>query len=214
MDTTKNTEKASTDNSWRLIADLCHKADKNEQLRKALKKLVNMNPKALATFLGKMQMVFGRLFRVISDISLEATEIFKTRDFFKTKDKGGIFAYVDGDIFNYFDDVVKNSPAKELSSYEFTEDITEENIIGDAKAGDIYEEVDLAHIKQICERHIVKGEKLLLEDGKANLFWIRNKKGGLCEVSVCLVSGGWNVHANDFDASRKWDAGSRSFFRN
>lgn len=214
MNTNNNTEKASTDNGWKLIADICHKADKNELLRKALKKVANMNPKALAAFLGKIQMIFGRLSRVVADISLEATETFKTREFFKTKDKGGIFAYVDGDIFNYFDDVVKNSLAKELSSYEFTEDITEENIIGDAKAGDIYEEVDLAHIKQICERHIVKGEKLLSEDGKANLFWIRNKKGGLCRVRVYLDSDGWRVSAYAFDASRKWNAGGRSFFRN
>jgi hypothetical protein len=214
MNTKNNTEKASTDNGWKLIADICHKAEKNELLRSALKKVMNMNPKALSAFLGKTQMLFRRLSRVVSDISLEATEIFKTREFFKTKDKDGIFAYVDGDIFNYFDDVVKNSPAKELSSYEFTEDITEENIIGDAKAGDIYEEVDLAHIKQICECHIVKGEKLLLEDGKANLFWIRNKKGGLCMVIVRLGCVGWDVRTYVFDASFTWYAGYRSFFRN
>jgi hypothetical protein len=145
---------------------------------------------------------------------LEATEFFKTRDFFKTKDKGGIFAYVDGDMFNYFDDEVKNSPAKELASYEFTKNITEENIIGDAKAGDIYEEVDLAHIKQICERHIVKGEKLLKEDGSSNLFWVRNKKGALCKVNVNLNDDGWNVNTNEFNPSNGWNAGNRSFFRN
>lgn len=180
----------------------------------ALKKLVNMTPKALEKFLGKITTLFGRLKKVVSDIYFEATEIFKTRDFFKTKDKGGIFAYVDNDIFNWFDDKVENSPAKELASYEFTQDITEENIVGDAKAAGIYEEVDLAHIKQICERHIIKGEKLLLESGKANLFWVRNKKGALCRVRVGLDGDGWHVGTLGFDPSHEWNAGIRSFFRN
>ncbi len=179
----------------------------------ALKKLVNMKPGALQKFLGKVQILFGRLKRVVSDVLLEATVSFKISDFFKTKDKGGIFTYVDSDIFNWFDSEVKNSPAKELSSYEFTEDITEENIIGDAKTGGIYEEVDFAHIKQICERHIVKGEKLLSETG-SNLFWTRNKKGDLCRVHVWLDSDGWGVDVDKFNAPDGWDVGDRSFFRN
>ena len=180
----------------------------------ALKKLVNMTPNALEKFLGKIPTVFGRLKKVVSGISLEATETFCVADFFKTKDQGGIFAYVDNDIHNWLNGEVKNSPAMELASYEFTEDITEENIIGDAKAGEIYEEVDLAHISQVCHRHIVGGEKLLLEGGKANLFWVRNKKGGLCEVDVWLGDGGWCVSVRGFGASREWGAGLGSFFRN
>ena len=210
----KNTEKVSTETGWKLIADICHKADGNELLRKALKKLANMNQKNLAAFLGEVRILFGRLKRVVSDISLEATELFNTRDFFKIKDKGGIFAYVDNDIFGWFDDVIKNSSAKKLASYEFTESITEENIIGDAKTGNIYEEVDLAHIKQICERHIVKGEKLLKDDGSSNFFWVRNKTGGLCEVHVWLRCDGWRVGVHGFYARLEWDAGRRSFFRN
>jgi hypothetical protein len=210
----KNTKQVSTETGWKLMADICHKADGNELLRKALKKLANMSQKNLAAFLGEVQIVFGRLKKVIPNILLEATEVFNTRDFFKTKDKGGIFAYVDNDIFGWFDDVVKNSPAKELASYEFTEQITEENIIGDAKIGNIYEEVDLAHVKQVCERHIVKGEKLLKDGGSANLFWIRNKAGVLCKVYVWLRDFGWYVVVYKFYAQVKWHACRRSFFRN
>jgi len=209
-----NTEKVSTETGWKLMADFCHKAENNELLRRALKKLANMNRKALLAFLGETQILFGCLKRVVSDISLETTEIFNIRDFFKTKDKNGIFAYVDNDIFNWFDDVVKNSSAKELANYEFTESITEENIIGDAKTSNIYEEVDLAHIKQVCERHIIKGEKLLKDDGYSNLFWVRNKTGDLCEVRVYLYAAGWRVSVGRFRSTRRWCAGYRSFFRN
>lgn len=210
----KNTEKVSTDTGWKLIADVCHKADGNELLRGALKKLANMNKKSLATFLGEVQTLFGCLKKVVPNILLESTEyLINTREFFKTKENGGIFAYVDPDIFNWFYSEI-NSTAKELASYEFTEDITEENIVGDAKGGNIYEEVDFAHIKQICERHILKGEKLLEENGRANLFWVRNKKGRLRKVDVWLHGDGWVVFVNKFRAQCGWYAGSRSFFRN
>jgi len=209
-----NTEKVSTETGWKLIADICHKADGNELLRKALKKLVNMSKENLSLFLGEVQKQFGRLLKVVSGISLEETELFNTRDFFKTKNEGGIFAYVDDDIFSWFDSEVKNSPAKELASYELTKDVTEENIINDAKTGGIYDEVDWAHIKQICERHIIKGEKLLKENGFANLFWVRNKKGDLCKVYVGLRSDGWNVGVPEFNPTARWNAGDRSFFSN
>ena len=209
-----NTEKVSTETGLKLMADICHKAENNELLRKALKKLVNMNQKNLSAFLGEAQILFGRLKKIIPNIILEATESFNTHDFFKTKDKNGIFAYVDNDIFNWFDDVVKNSSAKELASYEFTKDITEEDIVSDAKTSEIYEEVDFAHIKQICERHIIKGEKLLKDNGFSNLFWVRNKTGGLCWVGVCLGDGGWDVYVSGFDSTGRWGAGGRSFFRN
>jgi len=209
-----NTDQFPALDGWGIISDICHKAKNNILMQRALKKVSNMNQNALQKFLGEVQTLFGRLKKIVSDISLEATASFIIRDFFKTKNESGIFAYVDSDIFNWFDSKVKNSPAKELANYEFTENITEKNIIGDAEAGGIYEEVDFAHIKQICERHIVKGEKLLEEDGSGNLFWVRNKKGALCEVDVHLHSDGWFVIVLGFDASDEWDAGSRSFFRN
>jgi len=210
---TKNTDQSPALDGWGIISDICHKAKNNPLMQRALKKVSNMNQGALQKFLGEVQTLFGHLKKVVSDISLEATESLKIRDFFKTKDEGGIFAYVDNDIFDWFDEV-RNSPAKELANYEFTKNITEENIIGDAKAGGIYEEVDLAHIKQICERHIIKGEKLLKDDGSSNLFWVRNKKGDLCRVRVRLYSGGWYVRVYEFSASLGWLAGFRSFFRN
>ena len=209
-----NTDQFPALDGWGIISDICHKAKNNILMQRALKKVSNMNQSTLQKFLGEVQTLFGRLKKIVSDISLEATASFIIRDFFKTKNESGIFAYVDSDIFNWFDSKVKNSPAKELANYEFTENITEKNIIGDAEAGGIYEEVDFAHIKQICERHIVKGEKLLEEDGSGNLFWVRNKKGALCEVDVSLHSDGWYVYVGGFSASREWDAGFRSFFRN
>jgi len=178
-------------------------------------KVNQMNSSALQKFLGELQTLFGCFKKVVFDVSLEATEFLNTRDFFKNKDEGGIFAHVDDAILDWFDSEVKNSPAKELASYEFVKDITEKNIIDNANMfGGIYEEVDLAHIKQICERHIIKGEKLLKEDGFANLFWVRNKRSALCKVDVLLCNSDWYVIVREFNASDGYSAGSRSFFLN
>lgn len=214
MTTKRNTEKVSTDSGWKLIADVCHKADKSELLRRALKKLVNMKPKALLAFLGEVQIFSGPFKKVAPDIFLEATELLNTKDFFKIRREGGIFVYVDENLFNWFDNEIKNSPAKKLAGYEFNEDISEQNIIGDAQAGGIYEETDLAHISQICERHIVKGEKLLSETS-SNLFWVRDENDNLCNVYVWLYyHDGCRVRVRRYIPSKGWVAGVRSFFRN
>jgi len=210
----KRVQKTKPEFSWEFMGNLFVKAGSNELLRKALKKLANASEKTLTKFLGERIMLFGRLKRVVSDIYLEATSSFFISSFFKTKAEGGIWAYVDGDIAKSFDDEVKNSPEKELSSYEFTEDITEENLIGDAKAGDIYDELDFAHIKQICYSHIILGQKILNEDGKSNIFWVRNKKGDLCRVYVWLDTDGWYVRVDPFSPQREWCAGGLSFFCN
>jgi hypothetical protein len=156
--------------------------------------------------------------KVVPSIFLESTENFNPRHFFKTEDEGGIFAHVDKYIFNLFDEKVKNSPAKELGSYEFTgykyKIIHEDNIISEAKAEGIYDEVDSAHIMQICERQIVKGEKLLNDEGCANLFCTRNKKGELYKVEISLFKDGWFVLVRKFRASNRWDTGTRLFFSN
>lgn len=161
-----------------------------------------------------IQTDFGRLHKVIPNITLQGTQSFNIRDFFKTKKQGGIFAHVNKYTLSYFHDDIVDSPAKELASYELTKELIEGDIVDDAKTCDIYEEVDFAHIMQICKRHITGGEKLLLEDGKSNVFFVRNKIGELCLVLVFLSNHGWYVSSGLLRASRVRPFKYRSFFRN
>ncbi|HEY4715016.1 MAG TPA: hypothetical protein VIH31_00710 [Candidatus Paceibacterota bacterium] len=192
------------------LQDVMNSEDKADLVNEFIK-FINNGCKLASEAVNKMA---GCLKKVTEAIILEATADFKIADFFKTKDQGGIFAYVDSDIFSWLSKTVKNSPALELASYEFTKDITEQGIIDDAKGGDIYVECDMAHVKQICERHIVKGEKLLKDNGQANLFWVRDKDGDLCEVFVNRNAGGWYVRMLRFRSGDEWAAGYSSFFRN
>lgn len=163
---------------------------------------------------GSIQADFGRLHKVIPNIILQHTKSFNVHDFFKTKKKGGIFAHVNNYILSYFYDNIVDSPAKELASYELIKHITEGDIVNDAKTHNIYEEVDFAHIMQICKRHIVGGEKLLFEEGKSNLFFVRNKEEALCLVLVFSSENGWYVSGGLLDTSRIRPLKYRSFFRN
>lgn len=81
----------------------------------------------------KEQVLFGRLLRVVSDITLESTKNFNARDFFKEKSKGGMFLYIQEDFFEYFYCEIKNSPAKILARYETEEDMNQKQIIADVK---------------------------------------------------------------------------------
>ncbi len=199
-----------------LMTTAMQRAQKQDSLfASALKKLVSSSEEEILQFLGRgwdsNKKAFRLLKKITSDISLESTAFFDVRDFFKTKNEGGIFTCVDSDIFGWLETRIKNSPAKKLASHEFVEKITEKNVVASAKVGRVYEEVDMAHVKQVCEKHIIKGEKLLKDDGSSNLFWVRNKNGDLCRVSV-FWHRGWYVSLHEFNPSFDWHAGNRSFF--
>lgn len=211
MSNKNNTKKVPAD-GWGLIADICHKAENNDLLRTALKKVANMNQEDLHAFLSETQMLFGRLKMRVSNIFLEPTERLIIRDFFKTKSEGGIFSYIAPGVLRIFGTEVENSPAKELAGYEFPESITRKGIIDYVKSVEIYEEVDFAHIKQICERHIIKGEKILKDEG-INLFLVRDTTGQLFEVPVWYKDG-WNIHEYRFPSSNMWYGAVQSFFSN
>ncbi len=163
----------------------------------------------------KEQVLFGRLLRVVSDITLESTKNFNTRDFFKEKSKGGMFLYIQEDFFEHFSCEIKNSPAKILARYETEEDMNQKQIIVDAKKSDIYEEVDLAHVMQICKRDIINGERLLLRNRNSNLFLIRNKKSELCFVELSQSGDRfWNISVGKVFDYGKFFFGYGLFFRN
>lgn len=209
-----NTKQVSAESGWKLIADICHKADKNELLRRALKKVANMSKKDLVSFLNDSKIIFGFFKKVVSGITLEATELFEIDKFLRSKDEDKIFDYVDPYIFDLFNNEVKNSPVKKLANYEIIKHCFEKEIIDSADICGIYEEVDFAHIAQICKRHIIKGEKLLKENNFRNLFWIRSKNVELCKVIVWKNEHGWGIYVSKFELNNKWIIDYCSFFSN
>lgn len=150
----------------------------------------------------------------ISNIHLKATSNFEMADFFKTKDQGGLFSYIDKTIFDLFLPVI-NSPALNLGRYKVRADITEPNIFTILEKQGIYVELDLAHVMQICKRHIVDGETLLREDYQANVFCICNTDGILSKIDVWRFAGkDWWVTTRTFKIlpAYLWQPHRCSFF--
>ena len=54
----------------------------------------------------------------------------------------------------------------------------------------------------------------LLNDGRANIFYIEDINGTLCAVRVLWHSGGWRVNAHLIGHPLEWDANDRVFARN
>lgn len=134
----------------------------------------------------------------IPNIHLGETNNFSVPDFFKTKDKGGIFSYVDGKLFEMFNSVI-DSPSLDAARYQSKGKITEPNLFNVSEKQGIYVEMDLSHVWQICKRHIVDGEKLLRENLQSNVFFLCNKNGIVSKIDVWqFVNKGWWVTTRTF----------------
>ncbi len=139
----------------------------------------------------------GSFKKVGPTIELVATPYFETSILKK------LFFDINEKIFSEFNTEIKDSPAINLSKYQFTKLIDIPSIINDAKGDKIYCEVDLAHISQICQRHILGGEKLLKklrkmpvgtfggDCGDVNAFLVRDKKGELRPVYIYQEKKKW-----------------------
>ena len=80
--------------------------------------------------------------------------------------------------------------------------------------GEVKAETTLVEAFALMEKQ-GKGEAgVLLTNGYANIFYVRDDAGILRAVYVYWVDGGWGVHANSVTDSCEWYAGYRVFSRN
>jgi hypothetical protein len=80
---------------------------------------------------------------------------------------------------------------------------------GEAKA-----ETTLTEMFSLMEKQKNGEDGVLLNNGYANIFYIRDKNGVLRAVYVAWVDDGWYVYAHPVDDSHGWRDGSRVFSRN
>lgn len=80
---------------------------------------------------------------------------------------------------------------------------------GEAKA-----ETTLSEMFSLMEKQKNGEDGVLLNNGWANIFCVRDHNGVLRAVDVCWDSGGWLVDAYEVVFPRKWYAGFRVFSRN
>ena len=84
-----------------------------------------------------------------------------------------------------------------------------EDLGGEAKA-----ETTLAELYDLLKKQANGEGDVLLTNGYANIFYIRNIKGVLRAVRVYWDDDGWNVSALSVEDRLAWNAGDRVFSRN
>lgn len=85
---------------------------------------------------------------------------------------------------------------------------------GEAKAETTLSEMFFLMKKQNNEKQKNGESRVLLNNGCANIFYIRDVAGVLCAVSVHWCDGGWVIFADSVDDKNKWGDGRRVFSRN
>lgn len=156
----------------------------------------------------------GHLKKISGPIKLECVLNFNYGDFFVTKEKGGIFDILSGEdaffIGNAFIGNRAYSSELTLANYEFADCLSERELVEIAAKLKIYKLLTMAHVMQICRLHIMKGIKLLKEDGSKNLFLVSYSFGIV--VYREIISKKWcakMIPRNDF---KLWEPGNAAFF--
>ena len=80
---------------------------------------------------------------------------------------------------------------------------------GEAKA-----ETTLAEMFSLMQKQKNGESGTLLNNGYANIFYIKDQNGVLRAVSVYWFDDGWNVGANSVGDPRRWRGGDQAFSRN
>lgn len=196
-----------------LLADLFEAANTGQLKvvdREAFRRLVKLPPlnSSLIDWLGT--------------VTTSATnQKFVVNDNFKLKKDGGICSYLGDNFKEWFDGKVEdligaqtlrygklNRSANDVPLKEGEQAIIPE-LGGEAKA-----ETTLTEVYDLMARQ-AKGQKgVLLTNGWANIFYVRDKNGVLRAVIVDWIGGGWSVGAFSIGSPFRWLDGSRVFSRN
>jgi len=110
----------------------------------------------------------------------------------------------------WFQNLVESSPLQgELKPFTFPKAMNDNEIL--AKLGGEQAAIaSLAQVWQLLERQSAGEDGVLLTNGYANLFYVRDSKGKPRVVNVNWNDDGWNVNANSLDDNR-WNDGNRVF---
>lgn len=80
--------------------------------------------------------------------------------------------------------------------------------------GEVKAETTLSEMFSLMEKQKNGEDGVLLNNGYANIFYIKDQKGVLRAVYVYWYVGGWYVHADSVENPSRWRGGDQVFSRN
>ena len=152
------------------------------------------------------------LLEPISTVNVAGTSKFVARDHFKLGEPKGVkIGYLGDDFKSHFlKKMEENVPEAQLKSYKLEQSSLDPPII--TALGDKHETY-LSYVWEFLKVQ-PKGEPgSLLNNGYANIFYIRDTDNILWVVSVRCGSGSWDVSAYSVDDSDRWYGDRQVFCR-
>ena len=170
----------------------------------AIKGRTNGAPKSERTY---------KVLRPITATPLGTGRPFKADDTFFNK-KSGVKMVLHGSNFTswFTGKVEKDVPTGDLVPFALTQSAYDSEIIADL-GGEEKVEVTLAEIWPLMQRQANGEDGVLLTNGYANIFYVRDVNGVLRAVYVYWSDDGWRALANTIDVDR-WLGVGRVFYRN
>ena len=119
-----------------------------------------------------------------------------------------------GDKFKawFLDKIEEPFAGSTLRSFKLRESSLDGPIIAEL-GGEVRAETTLAEVYALIERQKSGESGILLTNGWANIFYVRDSTGVLRAVFVDWYGAGWHVRASAVSDPRRWDDGRRVFSR-
>ncbi len=158
----------------------------------------------------------GSLLEVAGRFTLPATTTrFIARDKFKLKRAGGICSCLNDDFTSWFmagEGKIEDPMGEQrLSCVRLLKSLRDGRLIAEL-GGEAKAETTLSAMFYLMEEQKNGKAGVLLNNGYANIFILKDGKGRLCVVSAGWLIGGWRVRAHSVLRPRTWRAGSQVFF--
>ncbi|MFA6416500.1 MAG: hypothetical protein WCW56_03395 [Candidatus Paceibacterota bacterium] len=155
------------------------------------------------------------LLEFVGTVTTSATTAkFVAKKNFELKKDGGICSYLGNNFTAWFGDKVEDPIGEQTLRYaKLRKSSVDAPIIAEL-GGEAKAETTLSEVHDLMAKQ-AKGEKgTLLNNGDANIFYVRDKNGVLRAVGVSWSVDGCFVYAYSVEHPHAWHAGLRVFSRN
>jgi len=142
------------------------------------------------------------------------TKKFVADDNFKLKKDGGLCSYLGDNFKTWFGDKMEDLLGEQTLRYgKLRKSSLDAPIIAEL-GGEAKAETTLVEVFDLMSKQANGEEGVLLVDGRANIFYVRDKNGVLRAVYVLWNDDGWHVNAYSVESPYTWHEGYQVFSRN
>ncbi len=158
--------------------------------------------------------VVVELFKMLGEVAFAGATNFVVLEKFKLKKDGGIFSYFGHNFTAWFSGKIETEVVSSSLNYrKLTQSALDATIIS-TLGGETKAETSLAEVFHLMSLQPNGEEGVLLTNGYANIFYVRDLSGVLRVVFVHWSGYGWRVRAGEVSRPVPWGGGDQVFSRN